>query len=77
VLERRASERRAEVKLFGPVPAVGQGTPGDVLAAAGRLVIACGAGALEVEDVQPAGKARMRATDWVRGRGVEVGDRFR
>lgn len=58
-----------EVKVFGARPAEGRGQAGDVLTADGppRLLIAAGSGAVVVEDVQPAGKARMSAGDWLRG----------
>src|SRR2546425_10919936 len=65
-----------EVKLFGAKPVEGAGTPGEVLTANGRLLIAAGAGGVEVEEVQPAGKPRMSAADWLRGRGVAAGGRF-
>jgi methionyl-tRNA formyltransferase len=65
-----------EIKLFRGVPTEGHGTPGDVLVADGRLVVATGTGALEVEEVQPSGKARMGADEWIRGRGVGVGQKF-
>jgi methionyl-tRNA formyltransferase len=29
-----------------------------------------------IDEVQPAGKPRMSAADWVRGRGAQVGQRF-
>lgn len=48
--------------------------PGTVLAAGDQLRIATGAGAIEVCDVQPAGKARMTVKSFVNGRGVAVGD---
>src|SRR5206468_10835800 len=51
------------------------GTPGEVLQADSRLLIAAGSGAVEVEEVQPAGKPRMAAADWLRGRGVAAGGR--
>jgi methionyl-tRNA formyltransferase len=65
-----------EVKLFGAVPAPGSGTPGDVLRAERELVIAAGAGALAIADVQPSGKPRMGAVEWIRGRGVRAGQRM-
>src|SRR2546430_8103669 len=65
-----------EVKLFGAKPVEGAGTPGEVLTADGRLLIAAGSGAVEVEEVQPAGKPRMSAANWLRGRGVAPGGRF-
>ena len=67
--------RGADVKLFGAQPAAGRGAPGEVLGVdAGGLVVACGDGAVLVRDVQPAGKRRIAAAEWVRGRGVAVGD---
>jgi methionyl-tRNA formyltransferase len=38
--------------------------------------VKCGEDAVRVTDVQPAGRARMRVGDWLRGRGVELGDVF-
>jgi methionyl-tRNA formyltransferase len=71
------SLRGADVKLFGArVVADGHGMPGEVLAADNSLVIACATGAVAVQDVQPAGKRRMPATDWHRGRGIVVGDQL-
>lgn len=65
------------VKLFRPRVEEAAGTPGAVLAAddAGVLV-ACGSGAVRVREVQPPGKRRMSAAEWVRGRGVRAGERF-
>jgi methionyl-tRNA formyltransferase len=65
-----------EVKLFSPQVVAGRGAPGEVLAVGERVRIATADGAVEVEEAQPAGKARMTAGDWVRGRGVEAGQRF-
>lgn len=65
-----------EVKLFTPRVVDGQGAPGTILAADDALRIAAGEGALAVLDVQPAGKARMAAADWIRGRGARTGQRF-
>ena len=65
-----------EVKLFGAAPAAGGGAPGDVLRAERELVIAAGSGALAVAEVQPSGKPRMGAVDWIRGRGVHAGQRM-
>ena len=78
-LETGAGRREAggvEVKLFAAKPVEGTGTPGEVLKADSRLLIAAGTGAVEVEEVQPAGKPRMSAADWLRGRGVTEGGRF-
>jgi methionyl-tRNA formyltransferase len=56
-----------ELKLYSARVAVGQGAPGELLTADGRLLIASGSGAVEVFEVQPAGKARMPIDDWLRG----------
>jgi methionyl-tRNA formyltransferase len=65
-----------EVKLFAGRALPGNGPPGEVTEAAARLVIAAGEGLVEVAEVQLAGKERMPAGDWVRGRGTAVGRRF-
>lgn len=66
----------ADVKLFGVRKIFDmKGRPGEVLSAdAEGLVVACGTGAVRVRDVQPAGKRRMQAVDWHRGRGIALGD---
>lgn len=51
-------------------------TPGTVLETDPALIVATGDGALQFLDVQPAGRNRMAAGAWVRGRGVRIGDRF-
>lgn len=53
--------------------------PGTVLEADPRegVVVAAGEGAIRLAEVKPAGRPRMAAAAWVRGRGVAPGDRFR
>jgi methionyl-tRNA formyltransferase len=54
-----------------------QGEPGKVLTAAGEtLVVATGAGALAIEQIQPAGKRTMSAGEFLRGNPIRPGDRF-
>jgi methionyl-tRNA formyltransferase len=65
-----------EIKFFGGRAINGAGPPGTVLAAEPLLRIGTGLGALEVQEVQPAGRKRMTAAAWARGRGVAVGQRF-
>lgn len=69
---------RGPVKFFRPkVVNESGGFPGEVIEAGDEgVLIACGMGAVRVREVQPPGKRRMPAGDWVRGRGVAVGDRF-
>ncbi len=40
----------------------------------GRITVACGRGAIALLSVLPEGKKRMRAADFINGRGVRVGD---
>ncbi len=68
----------AEVRLFGANALEGRsGRPGEVLEASERgIVVACGEGAVRVREVHPAGKKRLAAAQWMRGRGASIGDRF-
>jgi methionyl-tRNA formyltransferase len=66
--------RSRELKLFGGRALEGAGRPGQVLEAGEALLVACGAGAVSVADVQPAGRARMAAGAFVNGRGIATGD---
>jgi len=66
--------RGKELKLFGARAAQGAGEAGFVLAAGDELVIACGAGAVAVAEVQPSGRARMNVRAFVNGRGIAAGD---
>jgi methionyl-tRNA formyltransferase len=74
--EGRGTGEGLEVKMFGGRVVDGQGEPGEVLAANGGLVVAALRDAVAVAEVQPAGRARMPAADWIRGRGVRPGQRF-
>lgn len=69
------------VKLFGPrvLEAAPGEEPGTVLHADPDtgLVIQAGLGGVSIEEVQPPGKRRMGAGDWLRGGGPGPGDRFR
>jgi methionyl-tRNA formyltransferase len=64
------------IKLFGAAVGPGRGAPGQVLHADRHVTIAARDGSVTVEEVQPEGKSRMAAAEWVRGRGVQVGARF-
>lgn len=79
-----SSLRGQAVKLFRPLPLPDEpcdAAPGTVVAALPRdpttgFVVACGKGVVEVREVTPAGKRRMTASEWVRGRGIAEGDRL-
>ena len=69
------------VKLFRPeaepdvTPEASPGTIVDADRTTG-LLVAAGDGAVRIGEVQPAGKSRMKAGDWVLGRGASAGQRF-
>jgi methionyl-tRNA formyltransferase len=52
------------------------GDPGTLLEISPRLIVACGAGALEIVIVKPAGKRAMEASAWLRGARLEVGSKL-
>lgn len=69
------------VKLFGPTlePDWEEGAaPGAVVLADGveGLVVATGEGMLRIGQVQPSGRRRIDAQQWIHGRGVRLGQRF-
>jgi methionyl-tRNA formyltransferase len=55
----------ARIKILRCEPAKGAGSPGDVLD--DRLTIACGQAAIRILELQRAGKAPMKAADFLRG----------
>jgi len=65
-----------EVKVFRAHRREGAGSPGTVLKADDGLIVATAGGAVEIAEVQPSGKARMTAAEWIRGRGVTVDQQF-
>ncbi len=65
------------VKLFGAREfAATPAPPGTVITTHPRLLIACGELAIDVREVQPAGKRRMPTTEWLRGAPVTIGSQF-
>lgn len=66
------------VKLFAPRVELHTGDAGVVLEVDAEvgILVAAGDEAVRVREVQPAGKRRMSAGDWVRGRGIKAGDRL-
>jgi methionyl-tRNA formyltransferase len=77
-----ATHIAGEVKLFGarPVEVGGErADPGTVTRVDDHgLVVSCGDGgsAVQIAEVQLSGKRRMRAIEWLRGRGVAPGQRL-
>lgn len=63
----------SDLKCFRPTVVPGQGPPGTILDTGARLVVAAGAGAVAINEVQPAGRARMPAAAWLRGHALPAG----
>jgi len=71
----RNQGRLRRLKVFPPVQVVDQsGQPGEVMACGDSLLVACGAGALEIQWLQPDGSRRMRASDFLLSDPVELGE---
>jgi methionyl-tRNA formyltransferase len=67
----------APLKIWSAKVVAGSGAPGEVLhAEAAPLVVACGDGALALEEIQPAGSKRMRAAAYLAGRPLPPGSFF-
>ncbi|UWQ22880.1 methionyl-tRNA formyltransferase [Jannaschia sp. W003] len=62
----------ARLRLLRARAVAGEGAPGTVIGAEG-LRVAAGTGAVEILEVQPAGKAPMAAGDWRRGARLDAG----
>jgi methionyl-tRNA formyltransferase len=71
---------RLDVKLFGARnvddQSVAGSNPGSVISSSDGIIVACGEGSIWIRDVQPSGKRRMRSIEWMRGRGIEIGDQL-
>lgn len=77
------THRGAEIKVFRPrvVEHKGKEPAGTIIDAHGLdpaegVVVACGKNAVAIREVQPPGKRRMLASDWLRGRAAQAGERL-
>jgi methionyl-tRNA formyltransferase len=75
------THRGSEIKLFGAVVSDGSShsthAPGTVVSIDGRgMLVACGTGFLMITSAQAAGRTRVDPQEWMRGRGIEVGERL-
>lgn len=65
------------VKLWLATPVAGEGEIGRILAVdRSSVVVACGAGALAVSELQKAGGKRLQVQQFLAGHPLKVGDRF-
>ncbi|TWT30962.1 Methionyl-tRNA formyltransferase [Posidoniimonas corsicana] len=65
---------RLVIDRVNTLPEAGPAPAGTVVDAKDRLVIATGDGAIEVLELQPAGKKAMAVGDWLRGAAIKPGD---
>lgn len=75
------THRGGEIKLFGAATATeadhGTNPPGSVITIDSHgMLVACGTGTVLITCAQPAGRTRVDPEEWMRGRGVDVGERF-
>jgi methionyl-tRNA formyltransferase len=69
--------RGAELKIWRGAVVAGRGAPGEVVGVEpGDIVVACGEGALRLEELQRAGGKRLAAAAFQRGFPLAAGDRF-
>lgn len=69
--EFEGAKGNTRVKVLNAAPVAGTGAPGTVIGPG--LTIACGTGALQINDVQPAGKGAMDAAAFLRGNSLPEG----
>ena len=62
------------LKIYSVKLSEGSGLPGEVVVAADRLVVSCGAGAVEVLEIQEEGGKKMSAKAYLLGRKIKNGD---
>lgn len=65
---------RLLLKIWQASPMSGSGPPGEIIVAdKHQLIVACGEGALDVQIVQPEGRRRMTAVEFMAGHALGVG----
>lgn len=71
-----SKERARRLKIFPQTTLLNDvsGKPGEVLAVDGGLTVACSEGALLINELQPDGKRRMPAADFMASGQIRVGD---
>ncbi|GAA3169944.1 methionyl-tRNA formyltransferase [Blastococcus jejuensis] len=68
---------RGDRLRLGPVTTTDEPSlePGELLVASGRVLVGTGSGPVLLDQVQPAGKRMLPATDWARGARPSAGER--
>ena len=75
------THRGGDIKLFGATAATaserGTDAPGTVITIDSHgMLVACGSGTVLISCAQPAGRTRIDPETWMRGRGIDIGDRL-
>ena len=65
-----------QFKIYRTQMGEGHGTPGEILAHEGKLVVACGEGAVEIEELQMENRRRMDVEAFLRGHSLDVQSLF-
>ena len=63
------------MKIWRARVAADTAAPGTIIDGT-KLLVACGSGALAIEELQPAGGRRMTTAEFLRGHRIESGMRF-
>lgn len=71
-----SKDRPKRLKIFPQteILEVAGGSPGEVISTENGLTVACGNGALRITELQPEGKRRMKASDFLQSGQIAVGD---
>jgi methionyl-tRNA formyltransferase len=64
------------IKVWRALARPGTGTPGALVASNGTIEVACGAGLLEIQELQRAGGRRMNTAEFLRGNKLGPATRF-
>ena len=65
------------LNILRAIPIDGNGAIGEVISADKKgIAVACGNGAIRIEELQPAGGKIMKAADYVNGRKIKAGDKL-
>lgn len=64
------------IKIFSVKTVDVKGGPSGICLSLNPLVVGCGEGALEIDELQEAGKRRMSSQEWVRGARIDAASKF-
>ena len=67
-------KEKTRIKVLAAKPVAKNDKPGTILEAVGHIVVACGEGALEISELQRAGKSPVAARDFLRGFPLAAGE---